>query len=292
MRTRHLTALLLAAALASPVAVLAAAQEVPSMRVDVAPVIDGLDDDPAWQETKPVAVKDRASGAMILIRSVHTGEALYFSVRFPDNARNPLHKPWLWNAEQRAYDEGPHREDTFVFKWNMAGRPVDLSNFSDDDYTADIWYWKANRTDPAGYADDKTHHLGSQPAKGATELTSATGRTRFLTRSSDAGKAAYTEYTPSAHEGQSVDRYPPATPQGSRADVRAKGRWDNGMWHIEFERRLDTGHDDDVRFDPAGGGSYLFGVSIFSLYGRPHDPDSPNYYGRGRISAPLLLTFR
>ena len=56
-----------------------------------------------------------------------------------------------------------------------------------------------------------------------------------------------------------------------------------------FERKLDTGHSDDIQFDLSR--EYLFGVSIFSLYGRPHDPNSPNLYGRGRISGPLLLSF-
>ena len=37
--------------------------------------------------------------------------------------------------------------------------------------------------------------------------------------------------------------------------------------------------------------TYLFGVSIYSLYGRPRVMDQPNRYGMGRISDPLELIF-
>ena len=57
------------------------------------------------------------------------------------------------------YDVGPDRGDCFVFKWAMDAAVNDLSVHSDHPYMADIWFWKANRTDPAGYADDKYHIL-------------------------------------------------------------------------------------------------------------------------------------
>jgi hypothetical protein len=171
----------------------------------------------------------------------------------------------------------------------MTDKKVDLSNFSDDSYKADVWYWKANRTNPAGYADDKHQELSDSPSKKSTELESATGKTRHLTRRSDKGKPAYKEFKPTEFTEALIDRYQESTPEGSRADVKAKGKWQGGFWTIEFERKFDTGNSDDVQFDVSK--EYLFGVSIFSLYGRPHDPSSPNLYGRGRISDPLLLSF-
>ena len=60
----------------------------------------------------------------------------------------------------------------------------------------------------------------------------------------------------------------------------------------EEGRKLNTGHDDDVQFDPASGKAYLFGVSMFSLYGNPLDTSTPNLYGMGRISEPLRLKFQ
>ncbi len=273
--------------------VAAAELEIPSVKVEQAPEIDGAGMDPAWKAVKPVAIDDSASGDKILLRSVYTDNQVFFLVQYPDSAENFLHKPWVWNAAEKKYESGPHREDTFVFKWSMMDHDVDLSNFSDDDYRADIWYWKANRTNPAGYADDKTQILGSKPIKKSTELTSVSGKTRHLGRYSDAGKPPYQELkTITEYQGDLVNRYPAATPEGSRADVHAKGVWNGGFRTVEYARALQTGHDDDLQFDPASGKSYLFGVSIFSLYGRPHIENSPNYYGRGRVSEPLRLKFQ
>jgi hypothetical protein len=273
------------------VSVAVADMDVPSKNVDVAPVVDGQID-ASWADIKPLSIVDAASKARILLRSVYTEDRVYFLVQFPDSVNNFLHKPWLWNATSNAYETGAHREDTFVFKWNMMDHDVDLSAFSEDDYTADVWYWKANRTNPAGYADDKRQILGSQAMKKSKELQSASGKPRHLARYSDAGKAPYNELKSlTEYQGNLVDRYPVGKPEGSRADVQAKGVWNAGFWTIEFSRKLDTGHEDDVRLEPAREQGHLFGVSIFSLYGKPHDPNSPNYYGRGRISEPLRLKF-
>jgi hypothetical protein len=267
--------------------------EIPSVKVEKAPDIDGAGMDAVWTKVKPISIEDSASRAKILLRSVYTADQVFFLVQFPDTAENFLHKPWIWNAAEKKYESGPNREDTFVFKWNMMDHDVNLSNFSDDDYRADVWYWKANRTNPAGYSDDKSQLLGSQPIKKSTELTSTSGKARHLGRYSDAGKSDYTDLkTLTEYQGDLVDRYPATTPEGSRADVHAKGSWNGGFRTIEYARALNTGHDDDLQFEPASGKAYLFGISIFSLYGRPHIENSPNYYGRGRISEPLRLKFQ
>ncbi len=269
-----------------------AATEVPSTKVDKAPVLDGAAQDAAWKGLKPVVIADSASGKKILLRSVYTADQVFFLVQFPDAAENFLHKPWVWNAAEKKYATGPHRGDTFVFKWSMMDKDVDLTNFSDDSYRADVWYWKANRTNPAGFADDKTQVLADTPSKKSKEKVSATGKKRYLSRLSDAGKPPYKTYKPTAYEGDLVNAYPPGTPDGSRADVHAKGVWVGGFQTIEFARALNTGHDDDVQFDPAAGNAYLFGVSIFSLYGNPIETSTPNLYGMGRISEPLKLKFQ
>lgn len=269
-----------------------AASEVPSFKVSKAPVLDGAGGDPAWQGLKPVVIADSASGKKVLLRSVYTDEQVYFLVQFPDSAQNFLHKPWVWNSVTKKYEVGAHREDTFVFKWNMMDREVDLSNFSDDNYRADVWYWKANRSNPAGYADDKMQILEDSPAKKSSEKISVTGKKRYLSRFSDAGSAPYKSYEPKVYEGDLVDAFPAVAPDGSQADVQAKGAWNGGFWTIEFARALNTGHDDDLQFDPSAGKAYLFGVSIFSLYGNPLDVSMPNLYGMGRISEPLELKFQ
>ena len=85
-----------------------------------------------------------------------------------------------------------------------------------------------------------------------------------------------------------MPKYVLRTPSGSRADVKAHGVWQDQMWTIVLARKLDTGHDDDVKF--AVGGTYKFGVSIYSLYGKELPTDSnASFAGKGRISDMLLL---
>ena len=83
-----------------------------------------------------------------------------------------------------------------------------------------------------------------------------------------------------------------STPEGSRADVRARGIWKDGHWTIEFGRRLDNGHSDDVRFDPPGGKRYQFVVSSLSMYGEGIDEKRHYLYGQGRASEDLFLHFK
>ncbi len=269
-------------------------------KVTVGPLVDGDRSENIWQQAKPVLINDQTVNETILLSALYTDERIYFLVQYPDKAENPLHKPWMWDEKQGRYLEGAHREDTFVFKWNMMSQDVDLSNFSDDDYRADIWYWKANRSNLSGYADDKMQILSSaaKGIKGKTnqesnegrKLPSAAGKKHYLTRIADKGTPPYQKVTrPQKKTTQVINRFLPVQSTGSRADVQAKGRWENGFWFIEFSRKLQTGHADDIQLSPLR--SPLFGVSIFSLYGKKRETSSPNLYGMGRISEPLRLNF-
>lgn len=263
-----------------------------SVKVDKAPTIDGYIFEDIWKSAAPVFVRDRVSNVDIFIFSVYTDDSIFFYVTYPNLSLNSLHKPWTWDKGKETYVSSRLREDAFVMKWNMVENDVDLSNFSDDSYTADVWYWKAGRTNPSGCADDIVHTLSDNFSQNAKKITSSAGNDRFLLRSNDAGEPCYREYTPGVYEGGIVERYKPGEPSGSRGDIKAKGIWDRGFSTIEFERKLDTGHSDDVQFDPGSGKKYKFGVSINSLYGNPIDAAELNFYGMGRISEPIYLIFK
>ena len=76
---------------------------------------------------------------------------IFFLVVFPDPDESRRHKPWVWEKELKMYEMGPDREDVFIFKWNMDSEQKDLSVYADKSYTADIWFWKACRTDSTGF---------------------------------------------------------------------------------------------------------------------------------------------
>jgi hypothetical protein len=271
---------------------IAAAETISSVRVKKVPVVDGSGNDAVWKSAQPYTVKDVRTGKDISLKVVHTKDKVFFLVQYPDATEDRLHKPWVWDKKLEVYAIGPQREDTFTFKWNMDSKEKDLSNFSDDSYTADIWYWKAHRTDPVGYADDKRHILSDTPGKKAKELTSRSGKKRYLMRLGDKGKSAQKKQILSEYKGDVVAQYKARKPEGSRADIKANGTWRKGIWTIEFGRNLKTGNADDIQFMADPSRKYLFGVSIAGLYGESVDNKKALYYGQGRISNKLYLVFK
>jgi len=268
------------------------AQSLLVTKVNEAPDINGDGNDKVWESAETSIIKDTRSEVDVTLKAVYSKDMIFFLVRYPDPIEDRLHKPWVWDMEIEAYQLGPQREDTFAFKWNMGSKELDISNFSDEDYTADVWYWKANRTDPAGYSDDKLHVLSSEAGKKATTMISKTGKTRYLMRLGDSGTPAQKKRILTSYQGDVLPQYESIKPDGSRADVRAIGKWENGYWTIEFARKLNTGHSDDLQFEPQDNRKYQFGISIAGLYGEQIDKTKAHWYGQGRISDTLYLVFQ
>ncbi len=269
-----------------------AAQEIVSPPAGEPPVLDGSCNDGAWRAARAYTIRDKRLNVDIVLKSVHTSDKVFFCVQYPDPDESRLHRPWVWDKKLGIYTVGPYIEDTFVFRWNLEDHEVDLSDFSDDTFLADVWYWKANRTDPMGYADDKYDSLTANETRRSRQVLSRSGKKRYLLREEDDGTSAFKTVMELDYRGDQLPQYVLSTPTGSRADVMAKGAWKDKIWTIEFGRKLKTGHGDDVQFNAVGTTKYLFGVSIKSLYGEPIDDKIPNLYGQGRISAPLRLIFK
>lgn len=265
-------------------------QLVTAGHVDQGPVIDGMGDDPVWAEVQDTVTYDEVAGVEISLKALYTDEKIFFKVVFPDPDESRIHKPWTWNKDLRIYRIGPEREDTFVFKWNMDSDEKDLSVYSDNPYTADIWFWKACRSDPSGYADDKIQVLSETELSKSMKLTSKNSNTFFLKRTGDKGRPANEIMIIGEYEGDKVPQYKNRRPDGSRADIEAKGLWHNGKWTIEFSRKLNTGNDDDLQFDPRE--RYLFGLSRYEIAGRKPDHRlTQPLHGSGDTSEMLYLQF-
>lgn len=267
-----------------------AEQNIRAFRVDTMPVVDGIVGDKAWAAAKPIVTRDPVAEVDVNLKVVYDETHIAFLVRFPDASEDRQHKTMVWDKQQELYKTGPKREDAFVFKWSMEPVPVDLTLSSDRPYKADIWYWKAHRTDHAGYADDKNQLYISDPLPHTKRLVSAGGNLFYLKRKGDAGKAAYQAVVYPDYVGDEASRFEQQKPDGSRADIRAKGVWKDGVWTIEFSRLLDTGQSDDVILDPKN--TYRFGVSRYEIAGRTPDPriDQP-MFGSGEIGEHINLIF-
>ncbi len=187
-----------------------------------------------------------------------------------------------------AYKPMGDREDTFVFKWSMVGNRANLAFQNAEPHRADIWHWKALRTNPLGYADDKMHLLLPEPHEQATVVESLIHGSLFLRRLADAGQGAYREYSVKTYKADYLPRFYPYQPEGSRADVRAKGVWHNNAWTLEFGRKMHTGNADDIKFDP--GEIYLFAVSCYDMgYGKLEPNLTQPLYHSGDAFDRLLL---
>ena len=247
--------------------VAAADQEIRSPFVDKAPKIDGYGDEAVWKKATAITTRDKVANIDIELRTVHDGQTIFFLVRFPDDTEDREHKTLEWNEKLQAYRSGPEREDSFVFKWNMEPHPADLTISGENLYKADIWYWKASRTDPVGHADDKYHLYGAAKYPKSRSLYTRSGRPIYLARLGDDGRSAYESRTYDRYVERNVARYANRQHSGSRADVRAKGLWKNGFWTIEFSRKLNTGYPDDVQFEKRL--TYTFCVSRHEIAEKP-----------------------
>lgn len=265
-------------------------QNIRAVRVDTMPLVDGIADDTVWTQVKPIITNDPIAELDVNLKAIYNDTHISFLVHFADATEDRQHKTMVWDKELEIYRTGPKREDVFIFKWSMEAVPVNLTLTADSPYKADIWFWKSHRTDHAGYADDKTQLYASDPQSKAKRLISASGNLFYLVRKGDTGKAAYQAAIYPDYIGDEAPRFQRQIPEGSRADVRAKGNWKEGFWTIEFARRLDTGQPDDVVLNPNN--RYRFGVSRYEIAGRKPNArlDQPKY-GSGEIGEHLSLIF-
>ena len=261
-----------------------------SSKVDSPPIIDGDWQDHAWAQANELVTYDKVANLDIAIKSVYTNDRLFFMVRFSDPDESRLHKPWVWNTTEEMYETGPEREDCFVIKWAMEEATTDLSVSADKPYTADTWFWKAHRTDPTGYADDKIQRFSTTQLPKSKKLQSKNGTQMYLQRRGDQGNSAYKSKIYVDYVDKEIPQFEHRNPSESRADIKAKGVWKNNGWCVEFSRALDTGHPDDIQFDTSK--TYFFGVSRYEIAGREPDAKlSQPLYGAGDVSEKLFLSF-
>lgn len=238
-------------------------------RVAALPVIDGSGDDEAWRGARALEVTavgvwgaNVGKTTKVAVKSVYTDTHIAFLVSWEDATRDDkAHKPWVWNAENKAYEQGKEQEDAVALAFEHTG-PFTADMLSHVDAVWDLWTWKATRTDPVGYAQDKTHRYSTtKPQGSAKEYASRTGAPVWIQRPEDAGSSVQmSQKAPATYSGDVLPQYTATVPGGSAADVRAKGRWQGGRWTVELARKLNTGNPDDTAFDPAR--AYSMAVAV------------------------------
>ncbi|MCL4199430.1 MAG: hypothetical protein KJZ69_18205 [Phycisphaerales bacterium] len=244
-------------------------------RVESTPTLDGKADETAWAKATPLTLTakramepNKGASTPVTIRTVRTDTHIYFLVEWDDTTESVSHKTWTWNKDAGKYEEGKDREDMCALAFEHTG-PFVADMLAGVEGVWDVWHWKAARTNPQGYAMDKTHrYTKSKPEGKANAHKSADGSEIWIARPEDAGDSAEKKQPPPArHKADTVPQFITTTPTGSAAHVQAKGRWANGRWTLELSRRLDTKQADDTAFDPSKSGGYVMSVAVFDQTG-------------------------
>jgi hypothetical protein len=230
-----------------------------------APVLDGLANDPIWLNLPEYETLDNSSQRPITIKTCRDSENIYFLVRFPDKSASLSHKTLIWDEREQIYIEGMDREDVLVIKWSMTGGNMSYKPSLLEPHTADVWFWKACRSDPSGYLDDKYNIVSAEPVSDSLELQSDKHGKLYMQRKGDEGRSSCDDEMFFENYGPALKKFYPREPQGSRADIKGKGNWSEGYWTIEIVRKLDTGNSDDLAFSE--GKRHVFGIGLYEMAG-------------------------
>lgn len=329
---------------------LAEAQQVPpgvltltAVKVTVPPRLDGSNADEAWKKAPALEVPVAGGTigfAVVTLKAVYTNTDIYLLAKWPDKTMNIEHSPYTYDGTKWEKPEGP-LEDRFAIQWNISVANFDKGScallcHSGDRYPdklprmhtnapgefTDEWHWKAARSNPMGYVDDKYvdyavdpkddeagHHAdggvrvytGNRlkdgapsfawkgPSVGPPPGVSAELAKLFLL---DTDKAPYGSINPlTGKPWAKGDKVPVAilqVPAGSNADIKVSGVWKEGIWILEMGRALNTKANavkEDKKIDVVFDPSkvYYFGISVFD------NAEAANHAFAG---GPIALVFK
>lgn len=214
------------------------------------PFLDGIAVDECWQQTPATKISIINGGKPLLIslKACRNNKKVYFLIQYPTEKEDRKHQSWHWDPVQQAYIPGNEKEETFT---------IILAQQKQNNKKADIWIWRAARTDPVNKADDLIYQqcdLVDFPKKSI---------------SMDKGENCWFSKYFGDFAGEELPRFYNKTPKGSLADVSAKGSWDMNYLSIEFSRLLNTRNQDDIQLQP---GRYYIQI----LRGTPEIQDIDN----------------
>lgn len=214
--------------------------------------------------------RNQTGSLVVEIKAGVNAGRFFLALRYPDDAADTIHKEWAWREGK--YQRENQQEDMAALRFHMAG-DFDRSMLATKDYKVDVWLWSAARTNPAGIAEDMTHHVTTKMLDSAAEYQMKDGTVIYIAKRRDEGKAPYEMLPrPKENKGDRLPSFETGKPSGSAADVGAKGVWKGGHWHLEFERALNTGNADDAVF--AAGGKITGQVAVFNRGAAEHKSTS------------------
>jgi len=158
-----------------------------SKKVASAPTLDGTLD-AAWSGAQPLSVKvlggkNLPGGSTeVTLRSVSTGDTIYFHMQYKDATQSLKRGPWVKQADgswqklkdpaDKGGDNNLYYEDKMALIWNInspgfetrgcmaachtgEGKPFGNKYLPNAGEKADMWHWKSVRTGSVGQIDDQ-----------------------------------------------------------------------------------------------------------------------------------------
>ena len=233
------------------------------------------------------------------IRAFYTDEELFLRLSWEDATPDRSMYDWEYNGER--WQNTGRLEDGFGLLWDAKGQYNDFScsyachiqdfgvskaNFHasnkmrmvKENAWLDLWNWKAARTAPLGFADDR--YLDFEGMHGDTPGELFTENSMFrlsgngdLKPFSDGDAPVYDAERLPADEGfrppgTLAPGYLVKSPVAGRADVLAVSKHEGGHWIVILRRALRTGDPRDVVFVPGDEFGVAFGMALMdhSLY--------------------------
>lgn len=245
--------------------------------IGAAPTLDGKIDD--WSSVTPVIIKvvpandgdpKAFQGTLDLeLRAAVNGDMIYVVAQWPDSTKDVTHKTLTWNVEKDGYEEGKDREDRLSLNFPISGDFTSCM-LSGKTFVADLWHWKAYRSQSVGVVEDQSNIMSMEKLEKAKEHPTRDGKKIWLARPSDPGTPLVTSQKPIDNIGDVIPQYLPATEvSGSKADIKSAAIWADGKWTVEMSRKLNTGNPkEDTVFEH--GKSYAAGAAVFDHTGDDH----------------------
>lgn len=249
-------------------------------------------------------------------------EEIQITVRWADTTRNDRRRFWSFGGFD--WFQSSENEDRLAFIWDMqedefasAGTCATMCH-PPSMYTApgtfvDTWQWKATRSNPSGYSDDKYWDDGdggtgsgrrNDPGEAPYEDNITSGLPTYMAEDDPGANANFIFEFPEGmreaaawaagawNPGDYLPAYVGRRGAGSRVDTRAKATHDGTGWNVTFRRKLDTGDGaSDVTFEP--GGTYYFQVATWDNAGdEAHNTsEANNVYSMTIPTAPGPIMF-
>ena len=253
-------------------------------------------------------------------KSVYTKDEIFFRFEWPDKDKSMNKNHWVYTGgkwTKRKGDEDRlgvaweiNRIDKFATKGCAVLCHSESKNNKEWYYSvnserekADLWHWKAVRSNPVGYTEDGyvIANPTKEPEKGrkrdaGSETKAKDNRTKDKskpTHMQDPSKPASIESSLLVDEAVEIKDYSIfkegdeipgyllySAWKDSYADIKTEGVWKEAKWTVFMWRKLETGYDDDVQFNILR--KYPFGMAVFD---NEHNEDSYD-------SDPLKLQFK